>query len=76
MPKKANKKLKLKVVKSTKTSSNGKSLVQDKRYVRRDSKGQFVDKPNTGVDKESSKADKMFEKVWQDIHDRRDQRVG
>lgn len=76
MTPRAIKKLKSKVVKSPRTSSNGKSLTQEKRKVRRDAEGQFVDRPNTWVDRERSKADKMFEKVWQDIHDRRDQRVG
>lgn len=52
---------KLGSVKSNKTSSNGKSLVQDKRYIRTDT---------------PSKGDKMFERAWEDTYENRKRRVG
>lgn len=71
MQKKVTKKLKV-VSSNTKVTKIGKSLIQDTGYVRRDSNGQFMEKPASS----KTKGDKMFEKVWQDIHERRDQRVG
>ena len=67
---------KIESVKRNKTScASGKALVSDKRYIKRNGAGQFVEKPNTARDTKS-KGDKMFERVWKDIHDRRDRRVG
>jgi hypothetical protein len=46
--------------------STTKVVVGDKRYVRRDATGRFVE----------TKGDKMFERAWKNTYSKRNRRVG